>query len=252
MRLAKLRGARGFVPLIALLALGVGMAGCSGDDGKDGAAGPTGGTGATGPVGPTGPAGATGAPGASAKIEPRESCGVCHDDGSAYGVAEMHALAPQVAVSNVVIAQGATDPTDLVVTFNVKVDGVNYTASDRRRRASTSSTAPCATPSTPSTRRVPGDVAVPVTFTAWHRRQLHHHDRRWLHAVRRHPLALRCSGSRRPRAAPRVRAMVMGDFPSSPDESLVSTAGCSGCHGTHGQRLPLRLPDEWRDLHGVP
>ncbi len=99
MRTSKYRAARSLVPFIALLALGAGMAGCSGDDGKDGAAGPTGGTGATGPVGPTGPTGATGATGASAKIEPRESCGVCHDNGSAYGVDDAHAIDREIAFS---------------------------------------------------------------------------------------------------------------------------------------------------------
>ena len=81
MRLAKLRGARGFVPLIALFSLGIGLAGCSGDDGKDGAQGPAG-PGSTVP-GPTGATGATGATGpgldpiASAKPE---SCLTCHSD----------------------------------------------------------------------------------------------------------------------------------------------------------------------------
>ena len=127
MKFATHRAARSLVPLIALLSLGIGIAGCEGDDGKDGAQGPAGtpGTpGATGPIGPTGP---TGPAGPGAKIEPRESCGVCHADGSAYGVAEMHAVAADVAVSNVVIARGTTDPTDLVVTFNVKANGVNFT-----------------------------------------------------------------------------------------------------------------------------
>ena len=30
------------------------------------------------------------------------------------------------------------------------------------------------------------------------------------------------------------RAIVIGDYPSSPDAALVSTAGCSGCHGNNG------------------
>ncbi len=86
MRLAKIRGARGFVPLIALLSLGIGLAGCSGDDGNDGAAGATGPTGPTGTPGATGPAGATGATGATgpgldpiASAKP-EGCLTCHSD----------------------------------------------------------------------------------------------------------------------------------------------------------------------------
>ena len=78
MRLAKLRGARGFVPLIALLSLGTGLAGCSGDDGKDGAQGPAGPPSTIpGPTGPTGPTGAGLDPIASAKPE---SCLTCHGE----------------------------------------------------------------------------------------------------------------------------------------------------------------------------
>jgi len=78
MRLAKLRGARGFVPLIALLSLGAGLAGCSGDDGKDGAQGPAGPASTIpGPTGPTGPTGPGLDPIASAKPE---SCLTCHSE----------------------------------------------------------------------------------------------------------------------------------------------------------------------------
>ena len=121
MRLSTLKS--GFVPLVALLALGAGLAGCSGDDGKNGAAGPAGGTGATGPAGPTGPTGATGAPGASTKIEPRESCGVCHDNGSAFGVDAAHAIDREVSFT---ATAPVVDGADLVVRFTIKVNGANY------------------------------------------------------------------------------------------------------------------------------
>jgi OmcA/MtrC family decaheme c-type cytochrome len=124
MKSNRLRPASGLAPLLAVLALGAGIAGCSGDDGSPGATGapgPTGQTGATGPVGPTGPAGP------SAVIEPRESCSVCHSNGSSAGVAEVHAGNPTIAVGSLVIAQGTTDPTDLVFTFNVKSRGANFT-----------------------------------------------------------------------------------------------------------------------------
>ncbi len=125
MRLARLRGARGFVPLIALLALGAGMAGCSGDDGKNGAAGPAGpagtpgtpgATGATGATGPTGPAGV-------AKIEPRESCGVCHDTGSLAAVDDcmLSTARSPLRPPSPVVSGG-----DLVVTFNLKLDGASF------------------------------------------------------------------------------------------------------------------------------
>ena len=125
MSLAKLRG--GIVPLFALLALGVGMAGCSGDDGDDGTDGTDGAPGATGPTGPAGgvgPTGPTGPAGPGAKIEPRESCGVCHSDGSAYGVEEAHAVTGKVAITGLAFAPSGAD---LLMTYNVKIDGAGAT-----------------------------------------------------------------------------------------------------------------------------
>ncbi|MBK7901628.1 MAG: hypothetical protein IPJ97_00790 [Proteobacteria bacterium] len=125
MRLAKLRGARGFVPLIALLALGAGMAGCSGDDGKNGAAGPAGPAGTPGTPGDPGAPGATGptGPAGVAKIEPRESCGVCHDTGSLAAVDEVHAIDREVSFT---ATAPVVDGADLVVTFNIQVNGASY------------------------------------------------------------------------------------------------------------------------------
>jgi OmcA/MtrC family decaheme c-type cytochrome len=111
-------------PLLAVLALGAGIAGCSGDDGAPGAPGATGSTGQTGATGPAGPAGPAGP---SAVIEPRESCSVCHSNGSSAGVAEVHAGNPTIAVGNLVIARGTADPNDIVLTFNVKSRGANFT-----------------------------------------------------------------------------------------------------------------------------
>ncbi|MBK6452183.1 MAG: hypothetical protein IPF84_06425 [Proteobacteria bacterium] len=125
MRLARLRGARGFVPLIALLALGAGMAGCSGDDGRDGATGPAGtdGTaGATGPRVPRVPRVPTGPTGV-AKIEPRESCGVCHDVGSLAAVDDSHAIDREVSFT---ATAPVVDGADLVVTFNINLNGASY------------------------------------------------------------------------------------------------------------------------------
>jgi OmcA/MtrC family decaheme c-type cytochrome len=134
MRLARLRGARGFVPLIALMALGAGMAGCSGDDGKDGAAGTPGTPGAPGAAGATGPAGPTGptGPAGVAKIEPRESCGVCHDVNSLAAVDAVHALTGQVTVSTPTFTVSGAD---LDVTYNVKIDGKAATGFTKVRTA---------------------------------------------------------------------------------------------------------------------
>ena len=122
----KFAGARGItrsrVPLIAMLALAatIGLAGCEGDDGKDGSDGAAGVTGATGATGETG---ATGATGPSVSLEPRETCGVCHSDGSAYGVAEVHAVAADIAISDLTIGPSATVPADLVLSFKVTAGG---------------------------------------------------------------------------------------------------------------------------------
>ena len=233
MRLAKLRGARGFVPLIALLALGAGMTGCSGDDGKDGAAGSPGTAGATGPAGPTGPAGATGAPGASAKIEPRESCGVCHSDGSAFGVAEMHVVSPDIAITGLTIAPSATVPADLVVSFNVKAAGANFTTLTRINGAyrfdGTNRDDLIAVDAA-----FPGDAVRTLTFAGGP-------DGNYTVTIvngatlfgaipSRYLIRLETASG----LVPRIRAIGTGDYPSSPDDALVSSAGCSGCHGTNG------------------
>ncbi len=124
MRFLSARGiTRSRMPLIALMALAaIGMAGCEGDDGKDGSDGAAGPAGPAGPSGPAGPEGPAGPPGSGAVQKPLESCGVCHSDGSAYAATDAHALTGQPSVSNVALA---TSGADLVVTFNLKVDGTN-------------------------------------------------------------------------------------------------------------------------------
>ncbi len=234
MRTSKYRAVRSLVPFIALFALGAGIAGCSGDDGKDGAAGPTGGAGATGPVGPTGPAGATGAPGASTKIEPRESCGVCHSDGSAFGVAEMHVVNPDIAVSGVTATPSGAN---LVVTFNVKSAGANVTTltylngayrfDGANRDNLTSATLDAAFP-TDAQRTVtlapvagtPGNYTITIV------------DGETLFGGVPSRYLFRLQKSSTDSTAP--RALVTVDYPSSPDDAVVSSAGCSSCHGVNG------------------
>jgi len=223
MRLARLRGARGFVPLIALLALGAGMAGCSGDDGKNGAAGSPGapGTpgaaGATGPAGPTGPTGPTG-PAGVAKIEPRESCGVCHDTNSLAAVNEVHALSGQAAVTNVTLTPGA-NPADLVVSYNLKIDGQNATGyttlgSDYRYTAGVVTDAGANAPALgvgagDYTITVPGGVAAAGTAS------------RFFFRVSNGTTA----------------AVVSGDYGSDPTAAIVDAVtdqSCNNCHGDTG------------------
>jgi OmcA/MtrC family decaheme c-type cytochrome len=211
------------------LAATIGLAGCSGDDGKNGAPGTPGTPGATGPIGPTGPTGPAGPTGPTATIEPRESCSVCHGDGSAYAVNSAHAVGPVMAVSSLVIAQGTTDPTDLVLTFNVKADGANLTTLNTVERAYQYNGTLRNTLGSIDTS-VPGDVVTAATisggtngnytvtidggYTAYGAIPSRY--------MFRLATALGSSGA---------RAIVTGDFPSSPDQNLVSSAGCSGCHG---------------------
>ena len=57
-------------------------------------------------------------------MEPRESCGVCHGNGSSYAATTAHALDPlPVASKPVFTVNGA----DLDITYNVKVNNVNAT-----------------------------------------------------------------------------------------------------------------------------
>jgi len=58
-----------------------------------------------------------------AKIEPRESCGVCHDTGSLAAVDESHAIDREVAFT---ATAPVVDGSDLVVTFTITVNGANY------------------------------------------------------------------------------------------------------------------------------
>lgn len=101
-----------------LCAAALGLAGCSGDDGSTGPAGPAGPTGPTGPEGPEGP------PGESVVTTPIETCIVCHAEGSYASAPAAHAFDGEVAISNLAFA---ADGDDLVLTFNVKVDGANAT-----------------------------------------------------------------------------------------------------------------------------
>ncbi|MCJ7453839.1 MAG: hypothetical protein MUO39_15415 [Steroidobacteraceae bacterium] len=228
---------RSRVALLALMALtAIGVAGCNSSDGKNGAAGQPGAPGATGPTGPAGPPGPI-----AGTTEPRESCGVCHDDGSVYAITEAHAMPPVVAVSTPVFAQSGND---LVVTFNVKTDGVNFTAfpvgpvstayqfDGTLRNALNSVEA-----------SVPGDVATPVTLSGGTSgnytititngfTQYGAVPSRYLFRLQRDALG----------DLPRIRAIVMNNYPSAPDQELVSTAGCSGCHSTMGNGFHYGYP----------
>ena len=250
----KFAGARGItrsrVPLIAMLALAasIGLAGCEGDDGKDGATGPTGPSGPAGPIGPTGPTGPSGPTGPTGPVagieKPLESCAVCHGDSSLAAADDAHAISPEIAVSSVAFQVSGTN---LLVTFNVKANGTNATDFNAiTTRTSGGVTTPTAYrlyngpdtdtdgagPDTDSDANIRGqfalaDVALSggtsgnYTITIANGASIAATNARYLFRIQ-NPAG--------------VRAVVVGDYPASPDQTLVSTAGCSGCHGNAGER----------------
>ena len=95
--------------------------GCGGSDGSAGPAGPGG---ATGPPGP---------PGQDLTADPQpESCNVCHGVGKIREVRTVHAITG-VALATVVGAPVLDGAGNLVVTLNVKIDGVNNDVFTLRR-----------------------------------------------------------------------------------------------------------------------
>ncbi len=206
----KFAGARGItrsrVPIIAMLALAatIGLAGCEGDDGKDGAD-------STVP-GPVGPAGPTGPAGPSVGVQkPLESCAVCHGEDSFLEAAVAHEITGQPSVSNVVIAPAGAD---LVVTYNLKVDGVNDDAftilrSDYRfdgvDRIDTGDPLLVSEGSGNYRITVPGGAADAV-------------NSRYLFRVANAP------------SNPRINAVVVADIGDAP-VALVTDQSCGNCHG---------------------
>ncbi|HWJ06735.1 MAG TPA: cytochrome c3 family protein, partial [Steroidobacteraceae bacterium] len=214
MKLSKMRSARGLVSLFALLALGAGMAGCSGDDGKTGPAGPAGPSGPTGATGTPGATGATGGTGAGVVVKPLESCGVCHDNGSAYDVSEVHATKGVPVVSNVVFAVSGAD---LVVTYDVAVDGkaaTGYTTSRSNYRLTAGTMFSLGKP-------VPADLGggkYQLTIAGG--------------AANAAEPSRYFFGSSD--AAMTINVGVWGDYPSAPRTDLVSDQSCNNCHGDAG------------------
>ena len=219
MKFAGTRGiTRSRVPFIAMLALAatLGLAGCDGDDGKDGAAGTPGAPGAPGPEGPAGPAGPAGpVPGVE---KPLESCAVCHGDNSLAEVNEAHALAGQVNVTNV---QVAVSGADLVISYNVTLDGapglgfINLRSDYRfdgteRRDLSTDGT-----PVTLAAGATAGSYTATITGGA-------------AYANSRYLIRFADEATSTPT---RDTALVVADYPASPYVDVVDSGACANCHG---------------------
>ena len=214
---SKYRAVRSLVPFIALLALGAGIAGCSGDDGNNGSTGPAGPSGTPGATGPVGATGATGAPGASAKIEPRESCGVCHSDGSAYGVKEMHALTGLVTASKPVFT---VNGADLDIAYNVKIDGkavTGFTTVRTDYRLATGGVqSDLGTPDPVVTDLGNGNYTIKILGGA-------------ANAGVNSRYFFRIAD-----ANATANVGVWGDYPAAPRTDLVSNQSCNNCHGDAG------------------
>ena len=221
----KFAGARGItrsrVPLIAMLALAatIGLAGCEGDDGKDGAPGAPGAPGATGPAGPTGPTGATGPTGPTGPVagieKPLESCAVCHGDNSLAGVDEAHAVTGIVTVSKPVFT---INGSDLDVTYNVKIDGLNKTGFTKVRSgyrlAAAGVGVSFSAPYPVVTDLGNGNYSMKILGAATNP------NSRYLFRISD--------------AAETKNISLSGDYPASPRVDLVSVQACNNCHSDDG------------------
>ena len=208
------------VLVASLLATGAVLGGCEGDDGLDGQ------DGAQGPAGPAGPAGPEGPPGV-VTTKPLESCGVCHDGGSAYDAVAAHAPTGQMAVSDVAFA---VNGADLVVSFNLKVDGADatdYNEISRDYRFAGGERRDLSTDGTPATLSggAGGDYTITIAGGAVYAAT----DSRYLFRVQN------------PTGRP-SRALIVGNFPDSPVVELASDQACIGCHGDTGQGFHYGYP----------
>ncbi len=224
----KLAGAHGItrsrVPLIAMLALAatIGLAGCSGDDGKNGAAGTPGTPGATGPIGPTGPVGPTGPTGPTASQNPVESCTVCHDNTGIASAKVAHAVTGVPTVTNVVVAPSGAN---LVITYNMKVDGVNATDLNTINRSIRLD----------GVTMLEGNIDTTLTPVAITGGTGGNYTITITNAVTAYPANSRYAFRTVSASNSSVRSYVVADYPAAPVTQLVSDQSCQNCHGGLGQ-----------------
>jgi OmcA/MtrC family decaheme c-type cytochrome len=194
-----------------MLATAAFMGGCSGDDGAEGPAGPTGPAGPAGPEGPEGPA---------APVIALESCGVCHDSGAFVAAKVAHAVTGQATVSNVQFAVDPLNPADLLVSYNLTVDGQNPTDFVVLRtdykisggiRSDAGANAPAYDPVLGSyTITIPGGVAAAGAGSRYFLRVSNGTSNSGVHAI------------------------VSGDYPAPAYADVVSDQSCVNCHGPGG------------------
>jgi len=148
--------------------------------------------------------------------KPLESCAVCHGENSLAAVDEAHAITGRAAVSNVVFQ--AAGP-DLVVTYNLKIDGQNVTdfvqlRSDYRYTAGATVDAGANAPTGGAggnySITIPNGVASAGAASRYF---------------------FRVSNATTPGA---VAAVVSGDYPAAAFVDAVSDESCNNCHGPTG------------------
>ena len=198
------------VLVASLLATGAFLGGCEGDDGLDGQDGAPGQPGGQGPEGPPGPPG-------TVTTKPLESCGVCHEINSAFDAGAAHELAGLATVSNVAFAVAANN-VDLVVTYNLKIDGVNttdFTAVSRDQRVNAAGEYSDLGAITAATSTGNGNYRITIPGGAAAAAE----NSRYLFRVD-NPAGL--------------RVVVVEDFPAAPFVDAVSNQACNNCHGESG------------------
>jgi len=155
-----------------------------------------------------------------------ESCNVCHGAGSFASATVAHAVPPVPTVSNVAFVEA--DP-DLQITFNLKLDGVNATDFDSITARNGVQTA----------YRFDGDERSGLTAA--------------LSGGAAGDYTITIAGGFADAATPSryvirvanpagTRAVVVGNYPSSPVVDVVSNAACVNCHSGVGQGIHMSYP----------
>ena len=130
-------------------------------------------------------------------------------------------------------APSATDPTDLVVSFNVKANGSNFTTFtqitgayrfDGTNRDNLTAVDAAFPGDAARTLTLAGGPSGNYTVTITDGVTL------FGGVPSRYLFRLETASG----LVPRVRALAMSNYPTSPDDNLVSAAGCTGCHGVNG------------------
>jgi OmcA/MtrC family decaheme c-type cytochrome len=167
--------------------------------------------------------------------KPLESCNVCHGDTSAYSAKVVHTTTGNATISNVVFTPTGAD---LVITYNLKIDGVNatdFTSFDRSYQYAGNIRNSLTVIDNPA---IPGDVITPVALTGGT-------NGNYTLTITGGNTQFGAINSRylfRVRNAAGIRALVVGDFPLAPSTDLVSDVSCQNCHGETSDNFHYGYP----------